>query len=228
MRVKVWDLPTRLFHWLLFVTVAAALWTGWVGGSWITWHGRLGLAVLGLLAFRVAWGLVGSTYARFAQFAPTPGRLMAYLRDQWQGAGHTPLGALSVFALLGVLTWQAVSGLFSNDDIAFKGPLASLVSSAASTSLSGLHRQGLWIILGLVALHVTAIVVYALRGKNLVKPMVLGWKDTSDPGLQPAPGGRLWALLLSLAFAVLVVWIADGGLVPPPPPPPPADALPAW
>jgi cytochrome b len=171
---------------------------------------------------------MGSTYARFAQFAPTPGRLLAYLRGQWQGAGHNPLGALSVFALLGYLTWQAVSGLFSNDDIAFKGPLASLVSSATSTSLSGLHRQGLWIILGLVALHVTAIAVYALRGKNLVKPMVLGWKDTDDPGIRPATGGRPLALLLALAFAALAVWVADGGLLPPPPPPPPADALPAW
>jgi cytochrome b len=225
MRIKVWDLPTRLFHWLLFVTVAAALWTGWVGGSWIEWHGRLGLAVIWLLAFRLVWGFLGSTYARFTQFAPTPGRVLAYLRGRWHGEGHNPLGALSVFALLLVLTWQAGSGLFSNDDIAFEGPLADLVSSSTSTWLSGLHRQGLWIILGLVALHVAAIAVYALRGKNLVKPMVLGWKDTDDPALKSARGGKLWALLLALVVAVGVVWVADGGLLPAPPPPPPA---PAW
>jgi cytochrome b len=228
MRVKVWDLPTRLFHWLLFVTVAGALWSGWVGGSWIEWHGRLGLAVLGLLAFRLVWGVLGSTYARFAQFAPTPGRVVAYLRGRWQGEGHNPLGALSVFALLGVLAWQAMSGLFSNDDIVFKGPLADLVSSATSTRISGLHRQGLWIILGLVTLHVSAIGVYAVRGKNLVKPMLVGWKESADPSSKPASGGPLWALALALAVAVGVVWIADGGLLPPPPPPPPADAVPAW
>jgi cytochrome b len=225
MRIKVWDLPTRLFHWLLFLAVAAALWTGWVGGSWIDWHARLGLLVLGLLVFRIIWGFLGSTYARFAQFAPTPGRVLAYLRGRWRGEGHNPLGALSVFALLGVLTWQAVSGLFSNDDIAFKGPLASLVSSDTSTWLSGLHRQGLWIILGLVALHLAAIAVYALRGKNLVKPMLVGWKEADDLNIKSAKGGKLWALLLALALAVGTVWVANGGLLPPPPPPPPA---PAW
>jgi cytochrome b len=225
MRIKVWDLPTRLFHWLLFLAVAAALWTGWVGGSWIDWHARLGLLVLGLLVFRIIWGFLGSTYARFAQFAPTPGRVVAYLRGRWRGEGHNPLGALSVFALLGVLTWQAVSGLFSNDDIAFKGPLARLVSSDTSTWLSGLHRQGLWIILGLVALHLAAIAVYALRGKNLVKPMLVGWKEADDLNIKSAKGGKLWALLLALALAVGTVWVANGGLLPPPPPPPPA---PAW
>jgi cytochrome b len=225
MRIKVWDLPTRLFHWLLFAAVAAALWTGWVGGSWIEWHGRLGLVVLGLLTFRIIWGFLGSTYARFAHFAPTPGRVLDYLRGRWRGEGHNPLGALSVFALLGVLTWQAVSGLFSNDDIAFKGPLARLVSGDTGTWLSGLHRQGLWIILGLVGLHLAAIAVYALRGKNLVKPMVLGWKEADDRGLESARGGKLWALLLALALAVGAVWVANGGLLPPPPPPP---AAPAW
>jgi cytochrome b len=228
MRIKVWDLPTRLFHWLLFIIVAASLWTGWTGGSWIEWHGWLGLAVIGLLAFRLVWGVLGSTYARFAQFAPTPGRLLAYLRGDWHGEGHNPLGALSVFTLLGVLTWQAISGLFSNDDIAFKGPLTDLVSSATSTWLSGLHRQGLWIILGLVALHIAAIAVYALRGKHLVKPMLVGWKETDDPSIRSAKGGKLWALLLALILAAAAVWIANGGLLPPPPPPPPPSAVPAW
>ncbi|WP_295540603.1 cytochrome b/b6 domain-containing protein [uncultured Thiohalocapsa sp.] len=225
MRIKVWDLPTRLFHWLLFAGVTGALLTGWIGGGWIEWHGRLGLFVLGLLTFRLVWGLLGSTYARFAQFAPTPGRVIAYLRGRWQGEGHNPLGALSVFALLGMLTWQALSGLFSNDDIAFEGPLADLVSSATSTWLSGLHRQGLWIILGLVALHLTAIAVYAVRGKHLVKPMVVGWKESQDAAAKSARGGKLWSLILGLAVAAGVVWIAAGGLLPPPPPPPP---VPAW
>lgn len=228
MRIKIWDLPTRVFHWALFLAVTGAIWTGWVGGNWITWHGRLGLVVVGLLAFRLVWGLVGSTYARFAQFLPTPSRVLGYLHGRWHGEGHNPLGALSVFALLGFLGWQAASGLFSNDDIAFEGPLADLVSSTTSTWLSGLHRQGLWIILGLVALHVSAIAVYALRGKNLVKPMFLGWKEVNDPQIPAATGGRPWALVLALAIALGTVWMANGGLLPPPPPPPPPGAVPAW
>jgi cytochrome b len=135
MRIKVWDLPTRLFHWTLFVAVTISLLTGLQGGNWMVWHERTGLLVLGLLTFRLIWGVLGSTYARFAQFFPTPRSLLAYLRGHWHGEGHSPLGALSVFALLLVLLFQAGSGLFSTDDIVFDGPLHDLVSSDLSQEL---------------------------------------------------------------------------------------------
>ncbi|MFE8032532.1 cytochrome b/b6 domain-containing protein [Thiohalocapsa marina] len=228
MRLKVWDLPTRLFHWLLFLAVAAALLTGLQGGNWMVWHGRIGLLILGLLVFRLVWGVLGSTYARFAQFVPTPGRLLDYVQGRWRGVGHNPLGALSVLALLAVLLWQSVSGLFANDDIAFNGPLYPLVSRATSDWLTSWHRQALWPIVGLVTLHILAILFYAvLRGKNLVRPMLTGWTEADDPGMRSARGGKLWALLLAVILAGFAVWLADGGLLTPAAPPPP-QSLPAW
>ena len=104
--IRIWDLPTRLFHWLLLLLVVASFVTGWVGGNLIEWHARAGIAITGLLAFRLVWGFVGSTYARFAHFVPGPGRLLTYVRGQWRGLGHNPLGALSVLALLAILIFQ--------------------------------------------------------------------------------------------------------------------------
>lgn len=231
MRIKVWDLPTRVFHWTLFLAVTAAILTALQGGNWMVWHERAGLLILGLLVFRLLWGLLGSTYARFAQFFPTPRKLLAYLRGYWHEEGHNPLGALSVIALLLVLLFQAVSGLFSNNDIAFEGPLYDLVSKATSDWLSSLHRQGLWIILGLVSLHILAVLFYTLvRRNNLIRPMITGWKPAppSSSRAGSARGGPLWALLLSLLISAVAVWIAAGGLLPPPPPPPPTNSVPSW
>lgn len=227
MQIKVWDLPTRIFHWLLFATVSASLLTGLEGGNWMDWHGRLGLLVLGLLVFRLVWGVLGSTYARFAEFAPTPSRIVAYLRGRWHGLGHNPLGALSVFALLALMLWQAGSGLFSNDDIAFDGPLYDLVSKSTIHWLTSLHRQGLWLIVGLVTLHVLAALFYTfVRGNNLIKPMITGYKESTDPDARAARGASLWALLFAVAIASGAVWIAAGGLLSPAPAPP--TTLPAW
>lgn len=226
MRIKVWDLPTRVFHWVLFLAVSAALLTGLQGGNWMVWHGRLGLLIVGLLVFRLVWGVIGSTYARFIQFVPTPGRVIAYLRGQWHGLGHNPLGALSVLGLLALLLWQSVSGLFSTDDIAFDGPLEGLVDSGTSSWLTGLHRQGLWLIPALVALHLLAILFYRfIRGKDLVTPMLTGTKQTDEPDAEPARGGGPLMFVIALGVAVVAVWAANGGFLPPPPPPPPP---PAW
>lgn len=228
MRVKVWDLPTRIFHWLLAVAVAGSLATALLGGNLMDWHGRIGLFVVGLLAFRLVWGLVGSTYARFSDFLPTPGRVRAYLRGEWQGLGHNPLGALSVFALLGLMLWQTSTGLFSNDDIAFEGPLYDLLEKSTSDQLTSWHRQGLWIIVGLVSLHIAAVLFYlVVRRKNLIHPMITGWKPDPQAGHEAAAGGGGWLLFFALAAAVLAVWVAAGGLLPPAPPPPPTP-VPAW
>ena len=176
--VRVWDLPTRLFHWLLAVLVVAAYITAQIGGSLIEWHGRVGIAITGLLVFRLVWGVIGSTYARFADFVPGPAHLWAHLRGHWSGLGHNPLGALSVLALLGVMLYQAVTGLFSNDEIAFSGPLRALVSSDTGDWLSGLHRQNYWLIIVLVGLHVSAVLFYALVKKdNLVRPLITGLRE---------------------------------------------------
>ncbi|MFN4065225.1 MAG: cytochrome b/b6 domain-containing protein, partial [Parazoarcus communis] len=219
--VRVWDLPTRLFHWLLVVLMIGVFVTGLEGGNLIVWHGRLGVAIAGLLAFRLVWGFVGSTYARFAHFVPGPGRIRAYLKGEWEGLGHNPLGALSVLALLAVATFQVVSGLMSNDDIAFEGPLYALVSKDTSDWLTGLHRLNIWLIGALVALHVAAILFYVhVKKDNLVKPMITGVKAVEDPAAQAAKGGGLVAFIIALVFASGTVWAATGGLLSPPPPPP--------
>lgn len=231
-RIKVWDLPTRLFHWLLAALVVAAVVTGQVGGNAIFVHGKLGLAIVGLLAFRLVWGVAGSTYARFAQFVPGPAALRAYLQGRWQGLGHNPLGALSVLALLGLLLFQVLSGLFANDDIAFRGPLADLTSKDLSDTLSGLHKSAFPLLLALVAVHVGAIVFYVrVKKDNLVKPMLTGWKDLppQHPVASHARGGGLVAFIAALALAALAVWGASGAWVAPPPPPPAnAPATPDW
>ena len=141
MRITVWDLPLRLFPWLVVLAVAGALITSNLGMSWMEWPERFGLAVVGLISFRLAWGVLGSTHSRFASFFPTPGAIGRYVRGQWQQPGHNPLGALSVYALLALFGFQAFSGLFSTDEIAFSGPLTRAVSSDVISTLSRLHRQ---------------------------------------------------------------------------------------
>lgn len=227
-KIRVWDLPTRLFHWLLVLAVVGLVVTGKVGGNLIDWHGRIGVGLAGLIAFRLVWGVVGSTYARFGQFFPTPARIAAYLRGgKHGGVGHNPLGALSVFALLGVLSVQLLTGLVANDDIAFVGPLYDLVGRDLSNLATGWHKLVINLLILLVVLHVAAIGFYArVKKDNLVRPMVTGWKEVTEG--EPARGGGWLAVLLALALAGLVVYAASGAWLPEPPPPPPAVATPAW
>jgi cytochrome b len=233
--VTVWDLPLRLFHWLLLVAVTVAIATGLTGGEWMAWHGRAGLAIVGLVTFRTAWGVMGSTTSRFTHFFPTPARLRAYLAGQWHGVGHNPLGALSVFALLGLLALQAGTGLFSNDDIAFAGPLSAWVGEDTVHDLTAWHHRLVNILYGLLGLHVAAIAFYAaVKRERLVPPMVTGRKawDSGREVPQGTSVPRAWALVLSLALALAAVWLADGGWQALTPAAPevaaPTKAAPAW
>ncbi|HYC43323.1 MAG TPA: cytochrome b/b6 domain-containing protein [Noviherbaspirillum sp.] len=227
-RIRIWDVPTRLFHWMLVLSVAAAIVTGKVGGNLMVWHGRIGLLIVGLLAFRLAWGIVGSTYARFAQFLPTPRKLVAYLKGTRTDPGHSPLGALAVFAFLGLLLVQAATGLVSNDDIAFYGPLYELVGRAVSNRLTGIHQQLPAVLMAMVALHVSAIVFYAVRrNQNLVKPIITGWKEDSEG--EPARGGGLPAFVIGVFVSPAAVYGAAGAWIQQPPPSPEQDqSTPDW
>ena len=212
-RIRLWDLPLRIFHWGLVLAVAVAIVTGELGGSWMDLHGKAGLAILGLVAFRVVWGLVGSTHARFLSFVPTFPKIRAYLKGQWRGVGHNPLGALSVFALLGLLAAQATTGLFSNDDISFSGPLFALIDEAVAGRLTAWHRKLAYVLFGLLALHVVAILAH-LRFKrdNLVRPMVTGWKDIEAAPVEARStekGGPL-AFAVAVLVAAAVVYAASG------------------
>ncbi|MBK9446367.1 MAG: cytochrome b/b6 domain-containing protein [Betaproteobacteria bacterium] len=225
-KIRIWDLPTRVFHWSLVVLVVALIVSGKIGGNFMDWHGKFGLAVVGLLCFRLVWGVLGSTYARFASFFPTPARLRAYLRGEWKEPGHNPLGALSVFALLGLLGLQVATGLASNDDIAFRGPLFELAGKALSDQLTGIHKLSINVLFALIVLHIAAILFYVhVRKDNLVKPMITGWKQL--PQARPASGGGITAFVIALTLAAAAVHGASGAWLPPPPPPATIQT-PAW
>jgi cytochrome b len=218
--VRVWDLPTRLFHWLLALTVVGSVVSAKIGGNAMVWHFRFGYLVLGLLAFRLLWGLVGGRWSRFASFFYGPGEVLRYLRGQSRpgehhDVGHNPLGSLSVLALLGVLVLQVATGLVADDEIANVGPLNRFVSGALAGNATHWHKDyGQWLVLALVALHVAAIVYYLLRkNNNLVRPMLVGDKAL-PPGTPPSTdsaGTRLLALALAALCAAGAAWVASLG-----------------
>lgn len=228
--IQVWDLPLRIFHWLLALAVLAAVVTGELGGNLIDWHGRIGVLILGLLVFRIIWGFVGTTHARFASFFPTPARIAAYLKGQWQeGHGHNPLGALSVIALLGVLATLVGAGLFANDDIAFHGPLFHLVDESLSDTLSSVHALAFNVLAGLLVLHIAAIAFYArVKKLNLVVPMLTGKKIV--PKEQAAPAVKIGVLrfVVALVLAAAVVWGVSSGVQYWVPAPTASSATPGW
>jgi len=229
-RIRLWDLPTRLFHWLLAGLVVASFVSGKIGGNAMDWHGKFGLAILGLLAFRLVWGFAGSTYARFVSFLPTPAKVLAYLRGQWRGVGHNPLGAFSVFGLLLLLAFQVGTGLFGNDDIAFRGPLYELISKDLSDRLTGLHKLSVNVLIALVTLHIVAIAFYVrVKKDDLIRPMLTGWKDVAPGEGASASGGGALPLAVALLVAVATVYGGSGAWLPTPPPPPvSAPATPSW
>jgi cytochrome b len=179
--VRVWDLPTRLFHWALAICVVLGIVFVKIGGNAIQWHAYCGYTALALILFRVIWGFVGSWHARFANFIPSPSKLIAFLRGQVDGGlGHNPLGALSVIALLIIVLIQALTGLFTDDDIFFQGPFARYVSNSTVALFTSIHRLNQYLIFVLVGLHIAAIsYYYFVKRENLVGPMVTGDKLTS-------------------------------------------------
>jgi cytochrome b len=211
-KVLVWDIPTRLFHWLTAALVLAAYVTWRLG--WMDWHAKAGDAVLTLIVFRLLWGFVGSDTTRFARFLSSPRSAVRHLahvlrREPDRQAGHNPAGGWMVLLLLALLFGETLTGLYVANDIADQGPLTELTPARVANAISALH----WIIwdalLATVALHLLAIVIYAsAKGHNLLTPMITGWKTL--PATVPAPRmtGTLRALLLlavsALAVAVLV------------------------
>lgn len=216
-KVRVWDLPTRLFHWLLVGLVVALVVSGQIGGAAMDWHMRFGYAVLSLLLFRLIWGLVGGHWSRFASFVSAPRTIVDYVRTggtPLQSVGHNPLGSLSVLALLGLLLLQAGSGLFSDDEIATAGPLTHLASGAWVSMATFYHTKiGKVLLIVLVQLHIAAILYYRLRkGENLVKPMIDGDKDLEfvAPVSADDVRARLFALAIWGVCAAVVAAVVLG------------------
>ncbi len=215
--MRVWDLPTRCFHWLLAASVIGCVVTGQIGGNALEWHMRLGLFVLALLVFRLVWGVVGGHWSRFKTFVYAPSAVPAYLRGEagpqghWR-VGHSPVGALSVLAMLAVLTAQVLTGLVTDDEIATTGPLYRFVSSATVSLGTGWHKHwGQWLILALVMAHVAAIAYYYFKQRNnLVDAMWRGDKllTVAAPSSNDGAGQRLLAAVIAAAALGLAIWIA--------------------
>jgi cytochrome b len=214
--VRVWDLPTRLFHWTLVAGVTALVITGQIAGNALEWHMRLGLGVGGLLLFRVLWGLVGGRWSRFTSFVFSPAAVLRYVRGQSLPGevfhvGHNPLGGLSVLAMLGLLLLQVGTGLVADDDIATTGPLNAFVSHAYANWATHWHTGwGKWGLLALVLLHLAAIAYYLWRRRQpLVRAMLSGNKTlpAHTPDSLDSAWTRLWAVVLMLACAALAVWV---------------------
>ena len=202
-------MPIRLFHWLLAALILFSWWT--VHHHHTDWHIWSGCAILTLLVFRILWGFVGSSTARFASFVRGPRAIGKYLRGDWYGIGHNPLGALSVLVLLAAVAIQVGLGLVAQDeDGIYTGPLARLVSSDHSDTARDLHETWFNVILGLIALHVVAILYYRLRGRGLMKPMITG-KAAIDPRAEPMRPGKWWVALICLALGIGVTrWVIAG------------------
>ena len=209
LRQPVWDLPVRLVHWLLAALIAFSWWS--VHNHHTDWHIWSGCAILTLLVFRLLWGFVGSSTARFSSFVRGPRAIGEYWRGKWAGIGHNPLGALSVLALLAALAVQLGLGLVAEDeDGIYMGPLAGLVSVDTSDKARDIHELWFNVILGLVALHLLAILYYRLRGKRLTLPMITGRAEL-PAGAAPMRPGKWWVALICLAAGIAVTrWIIAG------------------
>ena len=208
-KIRVWDLPTRIFHWLLAACIVALLVSGKIGGEAMVWHARFGMLALALIVFRLAWGVLGPHYARFAEFVKGPAAIVDEIRGVARyRPGHNPLGALSVLAMLAVIGTQAGLGLFSSDDIAFDGPLARHVSDAVVDFATRWHLRLQWAVIGLVILHLAAIVWHQrIRKHNLLQPMVSGDQQVEDENAVVAKDDAAMRARAAFIFALALMMV---------------------
>ncbi len=214
--VNVWDLPTRLFHWILVLLVVTSFVTANIGGNAMQYHVWSGETILALLLFRLIWGFIGSGTVRFTLFVRGPAAAWRYARsllgpDAERHLGHNPLGGWSIVAMLLALGFQAVSGLFATDDIATQGPLYPLVSDATAARVTDLHQFNAGVIITLVCLHIVAILFYLLvKKENLVKPMITGhklWQGPLDPKMTDVQPSWLALIMAAVCIAGIFYWL---------------------
>jgi cytochrome b len=213
----VWDLPVRIFHWLLVAAFVGAFVTNKMGVAYFGWHVLCGYAVIVLVAFRIVWGIVGTRHALFRNFVRGPIETVRYTASLLRGhplvyPGHNPLGALMVVVLLLALGIQAVFGLFGNDEIVNVGPLYGYVTDAVSLRLTSLHRHLFYWIAAAIGLHVAAVLAHrVLHGERLVRAMITGRKPSHIVGAHDAiRASRIWLAVLVAALLVgALAWIVE-------------------
>jgi cytochrome b len=205
--VRVWDIPTRIVHWLVVVLVAFSWWTAESGR--MEWHRWSGYTLLGLVIFRIYWGLAGASTARFRQFVRGPRVIARYVRGGWTAVpGHNPLGALSVVALLVLLAMQVVLGLFAVDvDGIESGPLSTYVSFETGRVAAGWHESVFDVLLALIVLHIAAVIYYvSIRKEALVAAMVHGKRAYPEPQPPPMQSASLLRLIMGVVVAAALTW----------------------
>lgn len=212
-RRMVWDLPVRIVHWTMVLTIIGSWTTNRLGPTYFTWHVVCGCTMIVLVTFRIVWGFIGTRYARFSSFVRGPRAIRAYLRgtDAMQAAlpGHNPLGAISVVLMLLLLLAQGMTGLFANDAIANTGPLYGWVSGSTSDLLTTIHHRVFFLLEVLISLHIAAVLFYTFFKRNkLIGPMFSGYKSAAQvPPGQEISGSRLLtaAILVAVIVGVLLV-----------------------
>ena len=210
-RVRIWDLPTRLFHWLIVALMPILWWTA--EEEMMNRHRAAGYAMTALLVFRLLWGLFGSSTARFANFVTGPRAVLLYLRGRATHVlGHNPVGGLSVVAMLGLLSLETGLGLFATDEDGIApGPLSHWVSYEAAEEIADLHEDLFNLLLALIAVHVAAILFYLFfRRDNLVKAMIVGTHD-APAGTAPMIAAPAWRFVLAAVLAAAFTWWIAGG-----------------
>jgi cytochrome b len=205
-QVRVWDIPTRLWHWSLVGLVPFSWWTAETGR--LEWHRWSGYTLLALVIFRIYWGFFGSSTARFGGFIRGPRAVLDYLRGRWApAAGHNPLGALSVATLLVLLLLQVVLGLFAVDvDGIESGPLSLYVSFETGRAMAEWHETVFWALIAVVGVHVLAVLYYLVfRRQNLVGAMVTG-KRTYEVPVAPMQRGSWPRLIVGIVISGTLTW----------------------
>ena len=212
--VRVWDLPVRLFHWLIVALVAAAYATWRL--NWMVWHGWIGDLTLALVLFRLLWGFLGSETARFSQFLTSPRIALqhlkyTFLREPDRQVGHNPAGGWMVLLLLALLLAETLTGIYVANDIADVGPLTGIVPAAAADAIDASHAIIWNVLLAAIVLHVLAIAGYAaVKGQDLVRPLITGMKTLPEPVTAPRMASAARAAVIfavSAAAAIIIAWV---------------------
>jgi cytochrome b len=213
-RLAVWDLPTRLFHW----TLAVAVLLSWVSQQedYLVVHQWSGYYILVLVAFRLCWGFLGSHNSRFGNFLVGPRALMDYLKGgRAPGAGHNPVGGWAILLMLVLLLAQGFTGLFNSDGLMYDGPFYHALEAALADELGAWHGRIFWLLLGVIALHIGAVLVYQIiKGRDLLGPMIHGGTrtDTAEPNV------TLWRalglLVLCACLLASALYFAPAPLLP--------------
>lgn len=210
---KIWDLPIRVFHWLLVISLIGSLVT--VRTDNMELHIKFAMLTTALLSFRILWGFCGSSTALLRHLIPTPKKLKNYFSSgdyTKTSVGHSPLGAMSVIAMLLVIVFQLLTGLVADDDIYITGPLADYVSYEFRSRATTLHVLNAKLILGLVSVHILAILAYRIIKKDdLIRAMITGKKrinaEQSAPNMVYQPISLVICILLSLLISYSVFYL---------------------